>query len=337
MDLAAFAKFCETSSIARCRAVGGQQSPRWVGRITVDADNNKIMLEAVEQRMRNQELILDLHKAAQAGKVDGVFMIACTDGGTSLEAVVIDNSETWTGHADCLNKPVELVPDKARQLETLADLLDISLQSDRFSPTSRISRHVPLTACNCGGDDEAGVNRCRNDKEPGADNDMPVVDIATLLPARAAGQLEQAMVAAAGVASTGGQLALGRLAWDATGPDQRNMFRSWQETFTEATGERNVTWVPDLFDIDWRRWTDGLNRMLAKRPVCVHTNSASNSTRRRPCPAFLTSTTATNDTIRVPAHVDNVSLADAGKLVVNGADLAEAVAVISVITRPGRT
>ena len=117
MDLVAFAKFCETSSIARCRAVGGQQSPRWVGRITVDADNNKIMLEAVEQRMRNQELILDLHKAAQAGQVDEAFMSACVNERNHLEAIVIRNSETWTGHADCLNKPVELFPDKARQLE----------------------------------------------------------------------------------------------------------------------------------------------------------------------------------------------------------------------------
>ena len=120
--------------------------------------------------------------------------------------------------------------------------------------------------------------------------------------------------------------------WNDTGLEEQGMFRRWLETIEEATGERHATWVPDISDIGWRFWVDGPAATCNKRPVCTNTGVA----QRGPFPGFLISDTATPDTIRVPAHVDNVSLSDAAKLVVGGADPAEAVAVIAAITDPDR-
>ena len=90
-------------------------------------------------------------------------------------------------------------------------------------------------------------------------------------------------------------------------------------------------WVPDLFGALARNTR--LSTLYGKRPVCANTGD---SQRGGPCPAFLVADTATSDTIRVPAHVDNASLADAAKLAADGADPAEAVAVIAAITDPDR-
>ena len=77
------------------------------------------------------------------------------------------------------------------------------------------------------------------------------------MPPRETGQLEQVLVAAAGFVGPEGRRELGRLVWNVAVPGQQNMFRRWLETIEEATGERYVTWMPDLFDIGLGPWVDG--------------------------------------------------------------------------------
>ena len=330
MDQAAFATFCETPSMDWCAAAGNQLPPNCSGQITVDADASKIMLEASAQLMRNQRLLPDLQKAAQAGQVDGAFMIACTDGGTSLEAVVIDNSETRVGHSGCINSPVDIGPATTFRLELGGGRhIDGVQRVTGIGTQHRVTRHTPLEHCECGF--RGGDQVCRNDgKLITGDDGMPVVDIATLMPDRATGKLEQALLTSSGVVNADGRRAVGRIAWKATGPALRNTFRAWLGTFPEATGERHVTWVADLFGNLIRDVV--LDTPLVQRPVCAHTGSKE----RGLCPAFLICDPDRPDTIRVPAHVDNASLADGAKLAAGGADPAEAVAIIAAITDPDR-
>ena len=332
LDPAAFARFCETRSMNWC-AAGSQASSRGSGDITIDADGDRIMLDAAEQMIRNLRLVADLQKAALAGQVDGAFMIDCTDGSTGLEAVVIRNSETWVGHSDCLNMPVDIGPATTRRIELgSGNHIDMVQRVGGIDTTLRVSRHAPLETCDCEGYDEAiGEAVCRNDGKLVADDGVPVVDIATFMPDRATGQLEQALITAAGAVNTDGQLAIGWLAWNATGPGQQHLFRRWLETFPEATGDRHVTWVPDLFGNTTRNF--GYGTAYDKRPVCANPGG----TQRGPCPAFMPCRIATSDTVRVPAHVGNADLANAAILVVGGAEPDEAVAVIAAITHPDRT
>ena len=161
---------------------------------------------------------------------------------------------------------------------------------------------------------------------------VPLSDITTFLPARAARQLEQALVAAAGVVNAYGRWELGRVAWKAGGliaPDQNSMFRAWLGTFPEATGERHAMWMPDLFAKTVNSYWFGPAH--GKRSVCANTGGDL----RGACPAVL-NVQAGPATIRVPAHVDNVSLANTAKLAAGGADPADTVAIIAVITHPDR-
>ena len=332
LDPAAFARFCETRSIDWCAPAGGQKPSRWSGWLTVNAAGNRIMLEAAEQTMRNLRLLPDLHKAAQAGQVNGAYTSSCVDGDTSLEAVVFRNSETWAGWADCLNNPVDIGPCTSHLLAWPEDApLEIFQRVEGSDTKHRVVRYAPLDHCCCGGVTEDGQPICLNYGKRYENDGVPLVDIATFMPPSVSGQLEQALIAAAGAVNTDSRLAIGRLAWHADAHGQQNLFRRWLETFKEATGERSVTWIPDLFDNPDRvnGWVAG---QLNFRPVCANTGG----TQRGPCPAFLIGP-ATSDTIRVPAHVDNVSLAGAAKLAAGGADPADAVAVITAITHPDRT
>ena len=332
MDPDAFARFCETRSMAWC---GTGPGSTWSQMITVDAYGDKIMLEALEQMMQNLQLLPDLHKAAQAGQVDGAFTSACVADPTRLEAVVFDNSELSAGWGGCLNSPVGIGPAKSHKLgwDDNPDPDMLFSRVDGSTTKHCVVRCVEVDHCCCGGVEEDGQPICRNGGKRIAGDDGSVVDIATYMPPRATGQLEQALVAAAGVVNAYGRWELGRVAWNANRsglPGYQNMFRRWLETFTEAAGERHVMWVPDLFDEDWRRRLAGAVGKLNFRPVCANTGG----TQRGQCPAFLTG--PGTDTIRVPAHVDNASLADAAKLAAGGADPAEAVAVIAAITDPDR-
>ena len=327
MDPAAFAQFCETHSMAMC----GPGAIRSWGHIAVDAYDGKIMLEADRLKMRDRGLMLDLHKAAQAGRVDGAFS-GWVDRSTRLEMVVFRNSETWAGWADCLNKPVDIGPCATRRIEVPEDdTLDLFQRVEGSATKHRVHRFGALRPCFCGewlDDDDV----CLNDGEVWTTNGVPIIDVETFWPVRATGQLEQVLDAAAGFVGPEGRRELGRLIWNVAVPGQQNMFRRWLETIEEATGERYVTWMPDLFDIGLGPWYDDGPVAVDKRPVCADTGV----TQRVQCPAFLISDTATSDTIRVPAHVDNVSLANAAKLAAGGADPAEAVAIIAAITHPDR-
>ena len=331
MDPAAFARFCETSSSAWC-ADGPSSGP---GHIAVDGNRHRISLTAEWLMMRDRQLLPDLHKAAQAGRVDGVFMSACVDGDTNLEAVVFRNSETWAGSTGCINNPVDIGPYTLRRVERVGRFggpFEIFQRVEGSDTKHRVVRYAPVDHCFCEGVAKDGQPICRNDGKRYEDDGVPVVDISTFMPPSASGQLEQALIAAAGAVNAEGLVSIGRLAWHANGPGQHNMFRRWLETFKEATGERYVTWLPDLFDNTARvhGWVAGL---LNFRPICANTGG----TQRGACPAFLISDTATSGTHRVPAHVDNVSLADAAKLAEDGADPAEAVALFAAITDPDRT
>ena len=328
MDPAAFAQFCETHSMAMC----GPGAIRSWGHIAVDADDGRISLTAEWLMMRDRGLLLDLHKAAQAGRVDGAFS-GWVDRSTRLEMVVFRNSETWAGWADCLNKPVDIGPCATRWIEVPEDDTLALFQRVEGSATKhRVHRFGALRTCFCGEWFADGDHECLNDGEVWTTNGVPIIDVETFWPVRATGQLEQVLDAAAGFVGPEGRRELGRLLWHLAVPGQQNMFRRWLETIEEATGERYVTWMPDLFDIGLGPWYDDGPVAVDKRPVCADTGV----TQRGQCPAFLISDTATSDTIRVPAHVDNVSLADAAKLAAGGADPAEAVAVIAAITHPDR-
>ena len=336
MDPAAFTRFCETRSMAICGSdPGGIRS----GQINVDADDGRIMLEAAEQWIRNPRLLPDLHKAAQAGRVDGAFMAAWIDENRRLEAVVFRNSETWAGWTDCLADSVDIGPCTLRQIEGPGgDPFELFQRVEGSATKHRVSTSKTFHNCDCAGYDINDNEVCRangqrvTDEEHRVTDDGPVTDITKLMPPRATGQLGQALVAAAGAVGPEGRLVIGRLAWNATGPDRQTMFRRWLGTFKEATGERYVTWVPDLFGNTCREPAGGFVGNLNFRPVCPNPGG----TERGLCQAFLVSDTATSDTIRVPAHVDNVSLADAAKLAAGGADPADAIAVIAAITNPGR-
>ena len=328
MDPAAFAQFCETHSIAMC----GPGPYKWSKQITVDAYGDSIMLEAAGEDIRNLRLLPDLYTAAQAGQVDGAAMIERGGSSVRLEAVVFRNSETWAGWGDCFNKPVDIGPCTTRQVEVPEDdTLELFQRVEDSATKHRVHRFGALHTCACGGYDDDGEHVCLNDGEVWTDDGVPIIDIDMFMPPRETGQLEQALVAAAGFVGPEGRRELGRLVWNTDGAGQQNMFRSWLETIEEATGERHVTWMPDLFDIGPVQAAE-LCGNLNYRPVCADTGS----TQRGPCPAFLISGTATSDTIRVPAHVDNVSLADAAKLAAAGADPADAVAIIAAITDPDR-
>ena len=326
MDPAAFAWFCETRSIAHC-ADGPSSGP---GQITVDACGDSIMLEADQAKMRGLELLPDLYKAAQAGQVDGAFMSAERSPNVKLEAAVFRNNELWAGWGDCFNRAVDIGPYAPSQCEYQRGLGRVDI-GRRFR-TLRVMRSAPTGICFC--------DPCRKRWKPGEheddcfdEDDDTAVDIATFMPAPAHGQLEQALDAAAVAATTYGRSVVGRLAGNATGPDQQHMFRRWLKMFKEATGERHVTWEPELMLDPILGSAAGLNGNLNFWPVY-----ANNGRRQRgPYPAFVIRDPAIfPDTIRVPAHVDNVSLSDAAKLVVGGADPAEAVAVIAAITDPDR-
>ena len=329
MDQAAFARFSETRSMRWCSAGGAPKPPRWTGRITIDADTDtdKITLEAAEQTMRNLRLLSDLHKAAQAGRVDGAFMSASTDGDRCLEAFVFENSELSAGWGGCLNSPVDVGPVTTfRSAGT-----ELFRRADGNNTKHRVTRHAALEQCCCGGYDEAiGEPGCVTEYRSDT-FDETAVDIADFMPPPATGQLEQALVAAAGTVNKDGLMAIGKVAWNATGPGQRNMFRAWLGTFNEAVGGRRVTWVPDLFGDTRTVPSAWLAELLRHRPVCANTDG----TVRGPCPAFLAGPAASS-TIRVPAHVDSASLADAAKLAADGADPAAAVAIIAAITHPDR-
>ena len=353
MDPAAFARFCETSSSAWC-ADDPSSGP---GHIAVDGNSHRISLTAEWLMMRDRQLLPDLHKAAQAGRVDGVFMSACVDGDTNIEVVVFRNSETWAGWDKCLNNPVDIGPCTLRRVEVLrGDTLELFHRVDGSATKHRVSRIGETQACACGGYDDDGDQICPNVEKRYEDGDVSIIDIDTFMPPFAPGRIEQALIDAAGFVGPDGQRQLGRLVrdvaaagwfdldcqrqfgramWNVTGLEEQGMFRRWLETIEEATGERHATWVPDISDIGWRFWVDGPAATFNKRPVCTNTGVA----QRGPFPGFLISDTATPDTIRVPAHVDNVSLSDATKLVADGADpaeMAEAVAVIAAITHPDR-
>ena len=380
MDPAAFARFCETPSMAICNSgtYGIGQ-----GQVDVDAGDGRIMLEARRPMIQNLRLASDLHKAAQAGRVDGAFMAAWDGEDRRLEAVVFRNSETWAGWTDCLADSVDIGPCTLRLVERAGgEPFELFQRVEGSATKHRVSTSIAFQVCDCAGYDSDDEAACRSDGELISDegervrydgtlvlydddvygrshvatavgnvrredveriaaeevrfaDGVPVADMATFMPPRETGQLEHALIAALGVVNAVGRVGLGRLAWNATGPGQQNMFRRWLETFEEATGERHVTWVPDLSDIGWRFWVDGPAATFNKRPVCTNPGV----TQRGACPVFLVSDTATPDTIRVPAHVDNVSLSDATKLVADGADpaeMAEAVAVIAAITDPDR-
>ena len=327
MDPAAFAQFCETHSMAMC----GPGAIRIAGHIDVGAYDGKIMLEADRLKMRDRGLLLDLHKAAQAGRVDGAFS-GWVDRSTRLEMVVFRNSETWAGWADCLNGPVDIGPCATRWIEVPEDdTLDLFQRVEDSATKHRVPWYGALRACFCGGWFDDG-DACLNDEELFTTNGVPIIGVETFWPVRATGQLEQALDAAAGFVGPEGRRELGRLIWNVAVPGQQNMFRRWLETIEEATGERYVIWMPDLFDIGLGPWYDDGPVAVDKRPVCADTGAS----KRGPCPVFLVSDTATSDTIRVPAHVDNVSLANAAKLAAGGADPAEAVAIIAAITDPDR-
>ena len=150
MDQAAFARFSETPSMAFC---GPDHSAALSAiQITVDAGADKIMLEAVEPRMiQNPRLLADLHKAAQAGQVDGAFMVASTDKDRRLEAVVFDNSETWAGWTGCLNNPVDVGPvAKCRVNMHGGEPVELFRRADRSAIKYRVSRGKPLQSCDCG-------------------------------------------------------------------------------------------------------------------------------------------------------------------------------------------
>ena len=144
MDPAAFAEFCETPSMAFCGP--GHSAALSASQITVDADADKIMLEAVEPRMiQNLRLLPDLHKAAQAGRVDGAFMAASTDRDRRLEAVVFDNSETWAGWTGCTHNPVDVGPvEKYRVNMHGGEPVEVFRRADRSGTKYRVSRGKPL-------------------------------------------------------------------------------------------------------------------------------------------------------------------------------------------------
>ena len=347
MDPAAFARFCETRSIAWCAA----GPHKWPGRIAVDANGDSIMLEAAGDDMRNLRLLPDLHTAAKAGQVDGAVMIAHSQPRSRLEAVVFRNGETWTGGGECMRSAVHIGPDIRRRVEYPGGHLWRGFFVDGSSDfTCRVRfEDASCVSCYCGEgcqeierlSAELGIDSDFYDED--SDDDVPVVDITTFMPARATGQVEQALAAAAAVVSSEGRLAIERLvtdgrlavgshAWNGAGwVSDPGMFRRWLETFSEATGERYVTWVPHLFDVDPAQAIE-LDGTLNYRPVCADTGAS----KRGPCPVFLVSDSATSDTIRVPAHVDNASLANAAKLAAGGADPAEAVAIFAAITDPDR-
>ena len=330
MDQAAFARFSETASIAQC---GTRVRSTWPGQLSVDADGAKIMLEAREQKMgTNPGLLQDLHKAAQAGRVDGAFISARMEGPLILEVVVFNNSETWAGWGDCHNKPIDIGPAATHRTRGGGQVVHFR-KADGAVTKHRVRRHTPLQQRCCGGTDSSGDGICRHDEEPIPHDDGPVIDIATFWPPRATGQLEQALAGAALIANTGARWELGRIAWNATGPDQRNMFRGWLEALDEATGDRHVVWVPDLFDDDGLVPSDGIAAKLNYRPVCADTGG----TLRGLCPAFLTCDPGRPGAIRVLAHVGNPDLVNAAKLAAGGAVPAEAVAIIAAITHPDRT
>ena len=346
MDPSAFARFCETRSIAWCAA----GPHKWPERLAVDANGDSIMLEAAGDDMRNLRLLPDLYTAAKAGQVDGAVMIAHSRPRSRLEAVVFRNGETWTGRGECMRSAVHIGPDIRRRVEYPGGVLWRGFFVDGSSDvTCRVRFGDTFVSCYCGEacqeierlSDEYGCDSDFYDED--SDDDVPVVDIATFMPARATGQVEQALAAAAVVVNSEGRLAIERLvtdgrlaagshAWNGAGwVSDPGMFRRWLETFCEATGERHVTWMPHLFETDPAQAAE-LYENLNYRPVCADTGAS----KRGPCPVFLVSDTATSDTIRVPAHVDNVSLANAAKLAAGGADPAEAVAIIAAITDPDR-
>ena len=272
MDQAAFARFCETRSIDGCFPADGQKHPGWAEWLAVDADNDKTMLEADNAMMRQPRLLTDLRKAAEAGQVDGAYMSGCNKRGNRQHAaVVFRNSELWAGVTRCLTVPV-----------------DVSQWADNNGDIIRlISRRTPLQPCDCSA-------ACRKRRmRPGIygginykDGFGPVVDIETFMPAPASGQLEQALIGAVGDVWSDGRLAIGRLAWNATGPGQEHVFRRWLGTFKEVPGERSVTWLPDLFDHGGNSHVPpcGPNGKMNFRPVCAFTGG----TQRGACPAFVT-------------------------------------------------
>ena len=246
--------------------------------------------------------------------------------------VVFRNSEIWAGWDGCLINPVDIGPCTSRLLTWPEDNpLEIFQRAEGSDTKHRVVRYAALDHCCCGGVTEDGQPICLNDGKRHENDGVPLVDISTFMPPSARGQLEQALISATGNVNAEGLLAIGRLAWHATGPDQQHLFRRWLETFKETTGERSVTWIPDLFDVAGRVPAACVAGQLNFRPICADTGG----TQRGPCPAFLIG--PGTDTIRVPAHVDNVSLADAAKLAAGGADPAEAVAVFAAITDTGRT
>ena len=375
MDPAAFARFCETPSITICSS---ETYGIGHGQVNVDADDGRIMLEASRSRIQNLQLLPDLYKAAQAGRVDGAFMAAWTDENRGLDAVVFRNSETWAGWTDCLADSVDIGPCTLRLVER-GGPFELFQRVEGSATKHRVSTSIAFHLCDCAGYDRDDKAVCRTDGQLVSDegnrvrydgklvtydgevidcdvvvgkvrredvervaaeeerfaDGVPFADIVTFMPPRSTGQLEQALIAAVGTVNADGRVGLGRLAWNATGPDQQHMFRRWLETFKEATGERHVTWVPDLFGNHSHVRAAVFDGNLNFRPVCPNPGV----TQRGACPAFLVSDTATSDTIRVPAHVDNVSLVDATKLVDDGADpaeMAEAVALFAAITDPDR-
>ena len=329
MDQAAFAQFCETHSMTMCGP--GPCSPL-SRQVTVDADGDRVMLETTGEVMRGSRILPDLHKAAQAGRVDGALMATSGDGERCLKAAVFRDSDTWAGWANCLNGPVDIGPCTTRLVEVPGgEPFELLQRVEGSAAKHRVHRFGTLRlCCACGGYDANVGAICRNEGKRFADND-PGTDITKLMPSRATGQLGKALVTAAGFVGPEGRRELGRVAWNAAEPGQHNMFRRWLETIEEATGERHVVWVPDLFGTLARNVRFGTP--YGKRPVCADTGV---TPRGGPCPGFLVSDTATSDTIRVPAHVDNVSLANAAQLAADGADPADAVAVISAIMDPDR-
>ena len=346
MDPAAFARFCETRSITKC--VPGPHT--WPGRITVDACGGSVVLEADGYDSQDLQLLPDLYTAAQAGQVDGAAMVERDIPNMRLEAVVFRNGETWTGWSGCFRRAVDIGPYTPHQVEVPGgDRLEMFDVDGTSTTTHRVRWTDKLMHCFCGeGCRETeqlwNAYGCELDDYEDEDygDDIPVVDIATFMPARVTGQPKQAAGVATAVGNSDGRLtierlkAVGRLAagwraWNAYGAGQQNMLRRWLETFKEATGERHVSWVPDLFDADTAQAAE-LYGNLNFRPVCANTDVTQGET----CPAFLVSATATFDTILVPAHVDNVSLSNAAKLAANGHNPVEAVALIAAITHPDR-